>query len=110
MVFDKLDRIGHIYRDEDGNLNKDIEVDSIMDSAFDSSCNRRWLQETHQPLLRAPQNSEFSIDDVVLCKSGAPTEESERDPFSEASEDSFRSEILSVSDDNKQNNDPNNDG
>ena len=39
-VFDKLDRIGHIHRDSQGYLKNEIDVDSLLESAFDSEQNK----------------------------------------------------------------------
>ena len=41
-VFDKLDRIGHHHRDSHGYLIDNIEVDSLMESAFGSAQNEIW--------------------------------------------------------------------
>ena len=80
-VFDGLDRIGHHHRDSDGNLKDDIEVDSILESAFCSTEQRKW--GNYKASFRAPQTSEISQEDVVLCNADALEDLSPRDPDGE---------------------------
>lgn len=77
-VFDGLDRIGHHHRDSEGRLREDIEVDSILESAFCSTEQRKW--GNYKASFRAPRASEISQEDVVLCNADALDDQSPRDP------------------------------
>jgi len=74
-VFERLERIGHKHRDSDGNLKHDIEVDSLMESAFNSTQNEQW--DDYKQSQGAPPASEVSRDDIVLVKASQSDDSSE---------------------------------